>query len=91
MLGYPWNFNTSDVERAIAEGEDGAFRKVLTDSLDDIKEWLLDTAGTTSELREAIKEEWEKVVGQEYSNLTNASFFLKGGYIELVVGALGEF
>jgi hypothetical protein len=31
------------------------------------------------------------VVGIEYNNLTNAKFFLKGGYIELVVGALGEF
>ena len=91
FLGYPWNFNTADVKRAIEEGAESQFRQKLIESLDTIRDWLLEVAGTTEQLRVAIKEEWDKVVGEEYSNLTNAKFFLKGGYIELVVGALGEF
>lgn len=91
FLGYPWNFNASDVKKAINEGEEAPFRQSLIEALEVIKDWLLSNAGTTQELRIAINEEWDKVVGKEYNNLTNAKFFLKGGYIELVVGALGEF
>jgi hypothetical protein len=42
-------------------------------------------------MHDAIEEEWNKIVSENYTDLTSTSFFLKGGYIELVVGALGEF
>lgn len=91
FLGYPWNFNKHDIETAIEAGNESYFHETLIKALHTIQDWLLLIAGTTPELKRAIIEEWNKVVGDEYSDLTNAKFFLKGGYIDLVVGALGEF
>ena len=91
FLGYPWSFRKGDIEIALLQADDAPFKERLRKALRDIRDWLLAFAGNSSPLRRAIIEEWEKIVGKNETDLTNASFFLKGGYIELVVGAMGEF
>jgi hypothetical protein len=90
-LGYPWNFRKEDAKIAAELTDETPFRKKLQSALRDIREWLTSFAGGNEPLRRAISEEWEKIVGENERDLLNASFFLKGGYIELVVGAMGEF
>jgi hypothetical protein len=91
FLGYPWNFRRGDIDIALLQEDEAPFKEKLKWALRDIRNWLLTIAGSDPMLRRAIIEEWEKIVGENEKDLTNASFFLKGGYIELVVGALGEF
>jgi hypothetical protein len=91
FLGYPWNFRKEDAKIAAELTDEAPFRKKLQSALRDIREWLTSFAGGNEPLRRAISEEWEKIVGENERDLLNASFFLKGGYIELVVGAMGEF
>jgi hypothetical protein len=90
-LGYPWNFRKGDIDIAILQEDEALFKAKLTRALRDIREWLVGFANGNPMLRDSIIEEWEKIVGENERDLTNASFFLKGGYIELVVGAMGEF
>lgn len=90
-LGYPWNFRKGDIDIAILQEDEAPFKAKLTRALRDIREWLVGFANGNPMLRDSIIEEWEKIVGENERDLTNASFFLKGGYIELVVGAMGEF
>lgn len=90
-LGYPWNFRKGDVDIAILQEDEAPFKERMRKALRDIRDWMLSYATNSPILKQAILEEWEKLVGQNESDLTNASFFLKGGYIELVVGAMGEF
>ena len=90
-LGYPWNFRKGDIELAELQNDQDAFRQRLIQALRDIKSWLIIQIGPDPDLRQSLIEEWGKVIGEKEGELTNASFFLKGGYIELVVGALGEF
>jgi hypothetical protein len=60
--------------------------------LEIIKDWLFSMVPPGHRiLEDALEEEWFKIVSYKYKDLTNANFFLKGGYIDLVVGALGEF
>lgn len=94
FLGYPWNFDKSDVTRAVAAGEGSALQQKLVEALRIIEKWLkglLPGGDSKSAWDQAITTEWNKIVSANYANLTDASFFLKGGYIDLVVGALGEF
>lgn len=91
FLGYPWSFRKGDIDIALLQEDDSPFKEKLREALRDIRDWLLTFSGNNALLRRAIIEEWEKIVGENESDLTNASFFLKGGYIELVVGAMGEF
>ena len=91
FLGYPWNFRKGDIDIALLQEDDSPFKEKLRIALRDIRDWLVLFSGNSPTLRKAIIDEWEKIVGENEKDLTNASFFLKGGYIELVVGAMGEF
>lgn len=94
FLGYPWNFDIKDVRRAEELGPNSELQMRLKQALDIIKHWLLaQIQGPDSNniMHDAIEEEWNKIVSENYTDLTNTSFFLKGGYIDQVVGALGEF
>lgn len=94
FLGYPWNFDKNDVQRATELGAESEMQIRLKQALDIIKAWLMEQIQGQDEqnlLHNAIEEEWNKIVSENYTDLTNASFFFKGGYVDLVVGALGEF
>lgn len=91
-LGFPWSFIKKDLEQALKnENTKLILNEQLVKANQQIYDFLLSLC-SQSDTKQAIKEEWYRVTGGSRNVVTlETNFFMKGGYIQTVIGALGEF
>ena len=89
--GSIFSYTADDIHAAIALGEESELYKQLDMARQEVYNFIIEYSGynqASNEMRQAVDNVWKRNIE---GNLTNLALFEKGGALNLLAGAFGEF